>query len=399
MEEKIWARVGLIAGFGVLFYCLYLLLPVLKPFIAAFILAYLLNPLVERLIARGLPRWAAISTVYLSIIAVVVVVGWFLIPMIWSQLMYAKEHIPDMIQWLNTNLRPWLRETLNIRTRLFDMDKITDMLVAYLQENYDIGATQNVLATVAISSMNILNVLGLVVLVPVVAFYFLLDWSGKKVALMKLIPNRAEPKVMQILAECDEVLTAFVKGQLLVMLLLGCVYAIGLQLTGLKIGLIIGMVAGLASIIPYLGFTIGLIASIAACFFQFGLDWMHLGLVLLVFFIGQIIEGYVLQPFLLGDKIGLSPVIVIFSVIAGAQLLGFVGMLLALPLAAVMAVLIGHLFDSYQNTLFYRRPPSRVQEGGQLSEQLLTLEEETPEGIHDVPLTVELTTIPPADKA
>ncbi len=130
--------------------------------------------------------------------------------------------------------------------------------------------------------------------------------------LRRLIPRPYEATTLQIVRECHSVLGAFVKGQFLVMLLLGVVYAVGLQLIGLEVGLIIGMVAGLASIIPYLGFAVGIIAAVIASLFQFGMDWTHLLLVGVVFMIGQAVEGYILQPFLLGDKIGLSPVAVVF---------------------------------------------------------------------------------------
>jgi len=135
--------------------------------------------------------------------------------------------------------------------------------------------------------------------------------------------------------------------------LLGIVYAVGLQLIGLEVGLIIGMIAGLASIIPYLGFGVGIIAAVVATLFQFGLDWTQLLLVGVVFMIGQMVEGYILQPFLLGDKIGLSPVAVVFAVLAGAQLGGFLGMLIALPVAAVIVVLLKHARDNYERSRFY----------------------------------------------
>jgi predicted PurR-regulated permease PerM len=192
-----------------------------------------------------------------------------------------------------------------------------------------------------------------VVLIPVIAFYFLLDWDRMLDSMRRLIPRPYEQSTLKIVGECHSVLGAFVKGQFLVMLLLGIVYAVGLQLIGLEVGLIIGMVAGLASIIPYLGFAVGIIAAVIASLFQFGLDWVHLALVVVVFMIGQAIEGYILQPFLLGDKIGLSPVAVVFAVLAGAQLAGFLGMLIALPVAAVIVVLLKHAREWYEQSQLY----------------------------------------------
>jgi len=189
---------------------------------------------------------------------------------------------------------------------------------------------------------------------PVIAFYFLLDWKPMLGRMKDLIPRQYEDPTMKIVAECHSVLGAFVKGQFLVMILLGVVYAVGLQLIGLEVGLIIGMIAGLASIIPYLGFAVGIISAIIASLFQFGLDWMQLLMLGGVFMVGQVIESYILQPFLLGDKIGLSPVAVVFAVLAGAQLGGFLGMLIALPVAAVIVVLLKHAKDYYQDSPLYQ---------------------------------------------
>jgi predicted PurR-regulated permease PerM len=356
VADPIIRRVCILASVVLLGWVLWLLQPILAPFIAAFLMAYLFSPLVERLeMWIKMPRWVAILVVFVVIGTGVTAAAWWLVPVMWDQLVYAKDHIPDAIRWINSAMRPWLKETFNIHTARIDIDQVSDWLVSYLQANYSATDTQAMLTNLARSGMNVLNVFGLVVLVPIVTFYFLLDWQGMLSRLQALIPRRHEPKMVIICQECNTVLGAFVKGQLLVMLLLGAVYAGGLELVGIKVGLIIGMVAGLASIIPYLGFAVGLIAAIVACLFQFGLDWMHLALVGSVFMIGQIVEGYILQPFLLGDKIGLSPVAVIFAVMAGAQLMGLAGMLLALPIAAVLVVLMRHLHHSYVQSLFYNR--------------------------------------------
>ncbi|MEY2864191.1 MAG: hypothetical protein RLY58_1898 [Pseudomonadota bacterium] len=355
MDDPLMRRLVMLTTMGIVGWLIWLLQPVLAPFLAAFIVAYLLNPLVEKLMHYGhLPRWICIFLVFMVMGSVLLVATWLLIPMLWEQMIFAKEHIPDAIAWLNGSVRPWLRQNLNVRVTHIDPSQVTDWLVSYLQTNYNAGSTQEMLTSLARSSLNIINVAGLVVLVPIVAFYFLLDWRNMLARLRLLLPRRAEPTVVRLADECNDVLGAFVKGQLLVMLLLGAVYAIGLQLVGVRVGLIIGLVAGIASIIPYLGFAVGLIAAIIATLFQFGMNWMQISLVGLVFFIGQMIEGYVLQPFLLGDKIGLSPVAVIFAIMAGAQLFGFVGMLLALPVAAVLVVLLRHAHQSYQSSHFYR---------------------------------------------
>jgi predicted PurR-regulated permease PerM len=330
------------------------LLPILMPFFAAIILAYLFNPLVESLSRRGnIPRWLAITFVFFTIMMTLVVVLWFLVPLVWEQFLYARDNIPNAIHWINLTLRPWLQSKLHIETKWISLNVVTSWLTAYLQSNYSLDNTQQMITSLAQSGLNIISLLSLVVLVPVVAFYFLLDWQEMLKRFHNLSPRRAEPKTIEILHECDLVLGAFVKGQLLVMILLGIIYAVGLQLIGISVGLIIGIAAGLLSIIPYMGFTVGLVAALMACLFQYGVVWQHLTFVLVVFMVGQVIEGYVLQPFLLGDRIGLSPVAVIFAVLSGAQLGGIAGMLIALPVAALLVVLFGHINDFYHKSEFY----------------------------------------------
>lgn len=330
------------------------LLPMLVPFIAALIVAYLFNPLVESLTKRvHIPRWAAIGLVFLTITASLVVTLWFLVPLVWDQVLYARSNIPNAIQWINQTLRPWLHQYLHIETNRINLNVITNLLTSYLQANYSLDGTQQILARLAQSGMNIIGVVSLLVLVPIVSFYFLLDWRVMLDRFHRLIPRRAEPKTMEILRECDAVLGAFVKGQLLVMVLLGIVYAVGLQLIGISVGLIIGIMAGFLSIIPYMGFTVGLVTALIACLFQYGFAWQNLSLVMVVFMVGQVIEGYILQPFLLGDRIGLPPVAVIFAVLAGAQLGGVIGMLVALPVAAMLVVLLRHVQELYKSSNFY----------------------------------------------
>lgn len=204
------------------------------------------------------------------------------------------------------------------------------------------------------SGLSVINLVGLFALIPILTFYFLMNWRARLDMWLHAIPKPWQLKTAVIARDCDVALMSFVKGQLLVMILLGLVYAVQLQMIGLNVGLIIGMIAGIASFVPYLGFGIGIIAAVVAGFFQFGLDWVKLGMIVGAFMVGQAVEGYLLQPLLLGDKIGLSPLWVIFAVLAGASLFGFVGMLIALPLAAVINVLFHHAPDAYKNSEYYK---------------------------------------------
>ncbi|ENU92139.1 MULTISPECIES: chloramphenicol efflux transporter CxpE [Acinetobacter] len=353
MQDQVLRRIFILAGLALLLWVLYLLKPIVIPFVGAFFIAYLFSPLVDVLVKIKLPRWLAISIVFIGIGVTLTIVLWFLVPLIWKQLMYARDSIPAGIHWVNATFLPWVSHTFNVVPMEIDTEQISKALMDYIQTNYSADSIQAMALRVAQSGLNFIQIGGVVVLIPIISFYFLLDWERMLQSLRRLIPRPYEASTLNIVRECHSVLGAFVKGQFLVMLLLGIVYAVGLQLIGLEIGLIIGMIAGLASIIPYLGFGVGIIAAVIATLFQFGLDWTQLLLVGVVFMIGQMVEGYILQPFLLGDKIGLSPVAVVFAVLAGAQLGGFLGMLIALPVAAVIVVLLKHARDNYERSRFY----------------------------------------------
>ena len=364
MVDRTLRRIFVLAGIGLILWVLYLLKPVILPFVAAFLVAYLFSPLVGRLHKLGLPRWLSISIVFIGIGIVLTLAIWYVVPLVWQQLIYARDSIPAGIHWLNYTFLPWVSQTFNVEAMEIDTEQISSVVMDYIQTNYSADSIQAMLLKVAQSGLNFIQIGGTVVLIPIIAFYFLLDWDRMLESFRRLIPRPYEKSTLHIVNECHSVLGAFVKGQFLVMFLLGTVYAVGLQVIGLEVGLIIGMVAGLASIIPYLGFAVGIIAAVIATLFQFGIDWMQLVLVGVVFMIGQAIEGYVLQPFLLGDKIGLSPVAVVFAVLAGAQLAGFLGMLIALPVAAIIVVLLRHARDCYEKSRIYGQSGVIIQETG-----------------------------------
>ncbi len=362
MQDRTLKRIFILAGIALILWVLYLLKPVVLPFIGAFLVAYLFSPLVDKLHKIGLPRWLSISAVFIGIGVVITLAFWYLVPLVWEQLMYAKNSIPSGIHWANYKFLPWLSDSFDLVPMELDVDQISAAIMEYVQTNYSADSIQAMIAKLAQSGLNFIQIGGTVVLIPIIAFYFLLDWDRMLDSFRRLIPRRYEEQTLVIVKECHSVLGAFVKGQFLVMVLLGVVYAMGLQLIGLEVGLIIGMVAGLCSIIPYLGFAVGIIAAVIASLFQFGIDWMQLLLVGVVFMIGQAVEGYILQPFLLGDKIGLSPVAVVFAVLAGAQLGGILGMLIALPVAAVIVVLLRHAREFYENSPMYSTSTYVVQD-------------------------------------
>lgn len=353
MHDRTLKRIFILGGIALILWVLYLLKPVVIPFVAAFLVAYLFSPVVEKL-SQFLPRWLSIAIVFIGIGVVLTWAVWFVVPLVWKQLIYARDSIPAGIHWINSTFLPWVSNSFNVERMELDTDQISQVVMEYVQTNYSADSIQTMALKIAQSGLSFISIGGTIVLIPIIAFYFLLDWNRMLASLRNLIPRQYEQSTLRIVSECHSVLGAFVKGQFLVMILLGIVYAVGLQSIGLEVGLIIGMVAGLCSIIPYLGFGVGIIAAVIACFFQFGMDPKHLLMVLAVFGVGQLIEGYILQPFLLGDKIGLSPVAVVFAVLAGAQLAGFVGMLIALPVAAVIVVLLKHAREWYEQSQFYQ---------------------------------------------
>lgn len=355
MVDQFFLRLFTFAGIAVICWVIYLLKPVVIPFFIALMLAYLLNPLVEQLCKFKCSRAFSITLVFTIFTLLMTLAVWYIIPMLWKQMIFVRDNIPAGIAWVNNVLFPWIAKTFNVDTMILDTEQFATIIMTYVQTNYNADSIQTALLQVIRSGINVLQLGGSAVLIPIITFYFLLDWQNMLQRIQTLIPVRFEYKTLQIIRECDHVLKAFIKGQLLVMFLLGTIYATGLEIIGLEVGLMLGMMAGLASIIPYAGFALGIICALFASFFQFGLDWMQFFLVLIVFSIGQLCEGYILQPFLLGDKIGLSPVAVVFAVLAGAQLAGFAGMLLALPVAAIIVVLLHHCKEYYQQSEWFQR--------------------------------------------
>ncbi|MFB6349051.1 AI-2E family transporter [Moraxella sp. ZJ142] len=351
--DPFFRRLFILAALSLFLYTLFLMKGVIMPFVAAFILAYFLNPLVGKL-SKIMPRILAILVVYISCFVFAVALMIWLVPMLWEQLQLLWESLPQIISWYNDTGRVWIAQRTDSELLPLDINLISNSIIAYFQNNYQVADAQGVIKQVFSSGLSAVNNISLGVMVPILTFYFLIGWDKRLKTWQSAVPKPYTKKVVQITKDCHEALMNFAKGQFLVMLLLGVIYAVQLQLIGLQLGLIIGITAGIASFVPYLGFGVGIISALIAGLFQFGLDWVHLGLIFGAFMVGQVAEGYVLQPFLLGDKIGLSPLWVIFSVLAGASLFGFVGMLIALPASAVLNVLFRYAYEAYLDSVWYQ---------------------------------------------
>lgn len=341
-----WAL--LLLGAGAL---TWVLTPVLTPFAAAALLAWLGDPVVDRLQKRGLSRNSAVGLVFALMVLVLVILVLVLVPVIQSQVVVLAKSVPNYIEWLLRTGLPWVQAKtgLNVTTWL-DPDYLLDMVKRNWKGASGIAA--QLLGIVTHSGFTVLGWFANLVLIPFITFFFLRDWDALVQRVAGLVPRNRIETVAQLAKESDAVLGSFLRGQFMVMLAMGVFYAVGLWGVGLEVGVLIGVIAGLLTFIPYIGPTTVLLGGSAAALMQFG-DWQHLVGVLAVWGVGQLLESYVLTPKLVGDRVGLSPVTVVFAVMAGGTLFGFLGMLLALPVASVANVLIRHAHAQYTASRFY----------------------------------------------
>ena len=332
-------------------FLLYVLAPILLPFIAAALLAYLGDPLVDRLEKLRLSRTMAVTVVFLLIFAILVPLLVFLIPLLKEQLGALLSQLPDYVDWLVTNVQPMLQTKLGMSLPPLEIELLKE---TFTKEWTNTGGfLKGLLRTMSHSGLIVAGWLANIVLIPVITFYLLRDWDLLVAYVRDILPRSIEGKVTQMARESDEVLGAFLRGQMLVMLALGVIYSIGLRIVGVEFSLLIGLFAGLLSFIPYMGLIVGVLVAGIAVLFQTH-DATNLLWVLLVFGVAQLIEALFLTPVLVGDRIGLHPVAVIFAVLAGGQLFGFFGILLALPVFAVLAVLLRHAHKKYKDSDIYQ---------------------------------------------
>ncbi|TVS10436.1 MAG: AI-2E family transporter [Wenzhouxiangella sp.] len=346
-EQLLWI-VGslLLAGWLV-----WLLAPVLTPFLISALLAYMADPLVSRL-QRWMRRDLAVALVFLLVTALLVVTLLLIIPVLIRETADLFNRLPAYFEQLQDRFQPILEEHLGWQfdRETFDATRVRELL----EENFaNIAAAGQATWTYISESGGrfVIWITGLF-LVPLVTFYLMRDWHRLLDVLRDLLPRNIEPTVVGLIRDCDEALGGFLRGQLLVMLSLGTIYAVGLWLVGLNNGIAIGMIAGLVSFVPYLGAITGvLLAGVTAVIQNF--EFWFLFWVAAVFTIGQLIESFLLTPNLVGDRIGMHPVLVVFTVLAGGQLFGFIGVLLALPVAAAGTVLVRFFYRGYKQSRIY----------------------------------------------
>jgi len=328
--------------------------PILAPFIAAFIIAYALNPGVDRIdrlrVGRfDVPRPLAVVIVMLLFFAVLVALVLIVVPVLQTEIPLLQAQIPAFLAKINDVLGPKLQE-LGVRVRLDStgIRKLVSQQMATSGE--EIWAA--VLASAKVGGTAVLGWIATLVLIPVVLFYLLLDWHQMMARIAGAVPRRYIGHTLAMAGEVDVLLAQYLRGQLLVMLVLAIYYSVGLAIAGFDVALPVGILTGLLVFIPYLGFGLGLVLALIAAVLQFA-DWGGVIAVAVIYGVGQVIEGFVLTPRLVGERIGLNPLAVIFALLAFGQLFGFVGVLLALPASAILMVAFKHLRRHYLTSSFY----------------------------------------------
>ncbi|MEO8160213.1 MAG: AI-2E family transporter [Arenimonas sp.] len=347
-DPKRWQALAMLLLLGVL---VWLLAPILTPFVIAALLGWLGDPMVDRLERAGRSRGVAVTLVFVLITLLLALALLVLAPLLWDQIAHLIESLPRIAVWVTTAAVPWLEQRLRIPIAQYvDANYLLTLLQSHWKEAGGIAAI--ILGRLSESGLALFALIANIALVPVLTFYFLRDWDVMVAQVRDLLPRPSLPMVARLARESDEVLGSFLRGQFSVMLSLGTIYAVGLWAVGLDLGILIGFIAGMVSFVPYLGAFVGISAAVLATLVQHG-DATHLMLVLGVFAIGQTMESFVLVPWLVGDRIGLHPVAVIFAIMAGGQLFGFLGVLLALPVAAVAMVLLRYAHEHYRRSGLY----------------------------------------------
>jgi predicted PurR-regulated permease PerM len=324
--------------------------PILTPFLIGGMLAYVGKPAVSWMERKRVPR--TVGALLVMLVALVLLLGLLLVlaPLVHNEFSLAAKRLPELAAGLYGQLAPWLNEKFGIQLQ-FDLDSIKQLIADNLDSAQAVSL--KVLTGLKAGGMMVLGILINLVLIPVVMFYLLRDWSRIVRRLDELTPRRWLAKVRTMAIEIDNVLGEFLRGQLSVMGVLAIYYAVGLTLVGLQFALPIGILTGLLVFIPYVGFGLGLILGVLAALLQWN-GWPGFAAVLAVYGIGQLLEGYVLIPWLVGDRIGLHPLVVIFALLAFGQLFGFAGVLLALPVSAALLVGLRHLRAEYHESPLYR---------------------------------------------
>lgn len=332
---------------------LWVLGEVMLPFVLGGAIAYFLDPIADALERLGFSRAMATVTITICAMFIFLLAALLVLPTLVQQMIGLFEIAPKLLHQFSSFLTERFPDLLDSESR------ISKSLIAIGESLQSKGV--EVLNTLLASAAGLVNTVVLVVLVPVITFYLLLDWDRMVEQVDQLLPLDHAPAIRRLAKEIDRTLASFIRGQGTVCLILGSYYAIGLMLVGLQFGLVIGFVAGLISFIPYVGALVGGAVALGLALFQFWGQWLWLGAVAAVFFMGQFLEGNILTPKLVGSSVGLHPVWLIFALSAFGLLFGFVGMLVAVPVAAAIGVIARFAIAQYRDSLLYKGQTGRTE--------------------------------------
>lgn len=350
---RAWLVIALIAAWLV-----WLLSPILAPFLAAAIFAYMLNPLVNRLEGPYVGRTLAVVLVLILTLIAVVALLLVVIPLFYKEAISMSERLPDFLAWVNTKLAPWILERFGIAIQL-DLDTVKQLTTQLLQAEQ--GLMPRLLGSLQIGGLALLAFSVKLLLVPVVLFYLLRDWNGIIERIDRVIPRPRLAQVRAIASEVDAVLAEFLRGQMVVIIVMICFYSLALWAAGLEFALPIGIITGGLVFIPYVGAFIGFLLGTVSALLQFD-AFTGVLFVWLAFGIGQVLEGMAVTPLLVGKRIGLHPVAVIFALLAFGQVFGFFGVLLALPASAILLVGMRRMGRAYLDSPLYGESSIAVSE-------------------------------------
>lgn len=324
--------------------------PVLVPFVVAFAMAYALHPMVERLCRWRVPRPVAVSLALVVLVLALALLVLLIVPVVTRQLPLIKEQIPPMLEWVNAQLTP-LATMVGADVGI-DVEAVREMLRTALS-GHETDIVKSLLNSARIGGSAFVALVGTVVLMPVLAFYLLMDWDAVLSRAMEWVPQSWQEPVRGFARDVDAVLGQYLRGQGAVMLALALWYGVALSVVGLKLAIPIGLFTGLAVFVPYLGFGLGLVMAVMAAVLQFQ-AWPGVLAVAAVYGAGQLLESFWLTPRLVGEAIGLNPIAVIFALMAFGHVMGFVGVLIALPASAILLVALQRLKRSYLDSSMYR---------------------------------------------
>ncbi len=342
-NQRLQIGFAILVGAGLL----YLLRPALLPFITALIFAYIGMPLVTRLTMIGLPRVWAVGLMFFVFIAAVIGGVLWLIPILVQQL----QELPELLEWFQTDIIPQAMQYIGVTQQDLEWVAFSDMSIQWTRL---FNITGDILSDISRSGKVIGQLIGLILLMPVVTYYLLRDWEKLLLLLRDMVPYDWRKTVLPFMVECDQVISAFLRAQFFIISIMAVIYIIGLWLIGINFAVLLGALIALGSLIPYVGILVGAIIGTVVIIIQFQDAWlMPLVWALTLLFVGHLFESFVLHPWLMSDRLGLHPMVIIFALLCGGQLFGVIGLLLAIPTAAVIFVLLRHMRARYKESALY----------------------------------------------